>query len=71
LGLGGMRQEGSREIYINEKFSDLYCSPIIQVIKSQRIRQARHVAHIGKGRGASRVWMGKPEGKRTTWKTQV
>ena len=48
----------------NDELNDLYCSPnIIQVIKSERMRQAWHVAHTGEGRGASRVWVGKPEGK--------
>jgi hypothetical protein len=38
-------------------------SNIVRVIKS-RIRWAEHVAGIGKGRGAYRVLVGKPEGKR-------
>jgi len=43
---------------------DLYFSPnIIQVIKSRRMRLVGHVEHMG-GRGACRVLVGKPEGKR-------
>ena len=32
----------------NEKLNDLYCSPnIVRVIKSRRMRWARHVARMG------------------------
>ena len=49
----------------NEEFNDLYCSPTnIRVIKSKRIRCAGHVARLGEKRGAYRVLVGKPEGKR-------
>jgi hypothetical protein len=38
----------------NEKLYDLYSSPnIIRVIKSRRMRRARHVARIGDRRDAS------------------
>jgi hypothetical protein len=37
---------------------------IIRVIKSRRIRWAGHVARIEQKRGAYRVSLGKPEGKR-------
>jgi hypothetical protein len=44
----------------NEEFNDLYSSPtIIRVIKSRRMRWAGHVA-----RGAYRVLVGRPEGRR-------
>ena len=44
---------------------DLYSSPnIVQVIKSRRMRWAGRVVHMGEERGAYRVLMGKPEGKR-------
>jgi len=49
----------------NEELSDLYSSPnIVQVIKSRRMRWAEHVARMGEERGAYRVFVGKPEGKR-------
>jgi len=42
-----------------------YSSPnIVRVIKSRRMRWAGHVAHMGEERGAYRVLVGKPEGKR-------
>ena len=37
---------------------------IVQVVKSIRMRWARHVARMGEGRGVHRVLVGKPEGKR-------
>jgi hypothetical protein len=37
---------------------------IIQVIKSRRLRWAGHVAFILERRGAYRVLVGKPEGRR-------
>jgi len=49
----------------NEELNDLYCSPnIVRVIKSRRMRWAGHVACMGEERGAYRVLVGKPEGKR-------
>jgi hypothetical protein len=49
----------------DEELNDLYSSPnIIRVIKSRRIRWAVHVAHMGEGRGAYRVLVGRPEGRR-------
>ena len=49
----------------NEELNDLYSSPnIVRVIKSRRMRWAGHVARMGEERGAYRVLMGKPEGKR-------
>jgi hypothetical protein len=48
----------------NEELNYFYSSPnIIRVIKSRRIRLARHVARMGKRRGVYRVLVGKPEGK--------
>ena len=50
----------------NEELNDLYSSPnIVRVIKSRRMRWAGHVAHMGEERGAYRVLVGKPEGKRS------
>ena len=37
---------------------------IVRVIKSRRMRWAGHVARMGEERGAYRVMVGKPEGKR-------
>jgi hypothetical protein len=49
----------------NEELNDLYSSPnIIRVIKSRRMRWVGHVARMGKGRGAYRVLVGRPEGRR-------
>ena len=49
----------------NEELNDLYSSPnIIRVIKSRRMRWAGHVARMGEGRGAYRVLVGRPEGRR-------
>jgi hypothetical protein len=36
-----------------------------QVIESRTMRQAGHVAYMGERRGAYRVLVGKPEGKRS------
>ena len=49
----------------NEELNDLYCSPnIVRVIKSRRMRWARHVARVGEGRGVHRVLVGKSQGER-------
>ena len=49
----------------NEELNDLYSSPnIVRMIKSRRMRWAGHVARMGEERGAHRVLVGKPEGKR-------
>jgi hypothetical protein len=56
----------------NEKLIDLYSSPnIVRVIKSRRMRCAGHVARMGERRGAYRVLVGKPEGRRHTGETQA
>jgi hypothetical protein len=53
------------EFYGNEELIDLYSSPnIVRVIKSRRMRWAGHVACMGDRRGAYRVLVGKPEGRR-------
>jgi hypothetical protein len=49
----------------NEELNDLYSSPnIIQVMKSRRMRWAGHVACMGEKRGAYRILVGRPEGRR-------
>jgi len=56
---------GDRRRVHKVEFHDLYCSPnIIPVGTEKRMRWAGHVAHIGERRGACRVLVGKPEGKR-------
>jgi hypothetical protein len=69
---GKWRRLNNKEPYV------LYSSPdITQVIKSRRMREAGHVACIGVMRGAYRVFMGKPEGRRPLgrprhrWKNNV
>jgi hypothetical protein len=49
----------------NEELNDLYSSQnIIRVIKSRRMRWAGHVARMGEKRGAYRILVGSPEGRR-------
>jgi hypothetical protein len=49
----------------NEELNDRYSSSnIIRVIKSRRMRWAGHVACMGEGRGAYRILVGRPEGRR-------
>jgi len=49
----------------NEELNNVYSLPIIvRVIKSRRVRWARHVACMGERRVVCRVLVGKPEGKR-------
>jgi hypothetical protein len=49
----------------NEELKDLYSSPnIIRVIKSRIMRWAGHVARMGENRGAYKILVGRPEGRR-------
>ena len=49
----------------NEELRDLYSLPnIVRVVKSRRMRWARHVALMGEGRRMHRVLVGIPNGKR-------
>jgi hypothetical protein len=49
----------------NEELNDRYSSPnTIRVIKSKRMRWAGHVARMGEKRGAYRILVGRPEGRR-------
>jgi hypothetical protein len=63
---GPQREEdGSWRKLHNDELHDLYSSPnIVRMIKSRRMRWAGHVARMGEGRGAYRVLVGRPEGKR-------
>jgi hypothetical protein len=47
----------------NEELYDLYSSHISRVIRSGRMRLARHVARMGDRSCAYRILVGKPEGK--------
>jgi len=65
--LGAKRDEvtGEWRKLHNEELSDLYSSPIvIGVIKSRRMRWVGHVTRREERRGAYRVLVWKPEGKR-------
>jgi hypothetical protein len=49
----------------NEELNDLYSSPnIIRMIKPIRMRWVGHVARMGEGRGAYRILVVRPEGRR-------
>jgi hypothetical protein len=49
----------------NEEHYDVYSSPnIVLVIKSRRMRWVVHVACMGEWRGAYRILVGRPEGRR-------
>jgi len=50
---------GEWGIWHNETFYDLY-SPNIWEMKSRRMRCVKHVAHMGKSRGAYRISVGRP-----------
>jgi hypothetical protein len=67
-GIFGPKRDGvtgeGRRLH-NEELNDLYSSPnIIRVIKSRRMRWAGHVARMGEGRGAYRILVVRPEGRR-------
>ena len=64
---GSKRNEvtGERRKLHNEEIYDLHSLAfIVEVIKSRRMRRAGQVARIGENRGACRVLVEKPEGKR-------
>jgi hypothetical protein len=49
----------------NKELNDLYSLPnIVRVVKSRRMRWARHVARMGEERVVHRILVWKPEGKR-------
>jgi hypothetical protein len=56
--------QGGKKMH-NEELRDLYSSPsIIRMIKSGRMKWARHVSTNGEKRNAYRLLAGKPEGQR-------
>jgi hypothetical protein len=58
-------EDGSWRKLHNDELHDLYSSTnIVRVIKSRRMRWARHVARVREGRGVYRIFVGRPEGKR-------
>jgi hypothetical protein len=65
--LGPKRDEATgewRRLH-NEGLNALYSSPnIVRVINSRRMRWAGHVTRMGEKRGAYRILMGRPEGRR-------
>jgi hypothetical protein len=53
----------------NEELNVLYSSPnIIQVIKSRRMRWKGHIPRMGEKRGAYRILVGRPKGRRQLWR---
>ena len=68
---GNRLKEEWRKVH-NMDLYDMYCLFIIvRVIKSTRMRWEGHVARIVESSSVYRVLMGKPKGKRKTWKTQA
>jgi hypothetical protein len=63
---GPKRDEVTREWRLpNEELNDMYSSPSsVRVIKSRRMRWAKHVARMGERRVVFRVLIGKHGGKR-------
>jgi hypothetical protein len=58
-------EDGSWRKLHNDELHSLYSSPnIVRVIKSRRMRWARHVTRMEEGTGVYRVLVGRPEGKR-------
>jgi hypothetical protein len=57
-------EDGSWRKLHNDELHNLYSSPNVRVIKSRIMRWAGHVARMGEGRGAYRVFVGRPEGER-------
>jgi hypothetical protein len=48
----------------NDELHKVYSSPnIVRIIKSRRMREARHMARMGEGRGVYRISVGRSDGK--------
>ena len=61
---------GELKRLFNEELRDPYCSTnVIRAIKSREIGWAGHVARMGEKMLVYRLLVGKPEGKKMTWKT--
>jgi hypothetical protein len=57
-------EDGSRRKLHTDELHSLYSSPNnVKMIKSRRMRWARHVARMGEERGVYRILVGRPEGK--------
>jgi hypothetical protein len=52
----------------NEELHNLYSSPSFRIIKSRRMGRAGHVARTGEKKNAYKIFMRKPEGKRSLGK---
>jgi hypothetical protein len=58
-------EDGSWRKLHSDELHSLYSSPnIVRVIKSRRMRWAKHVARMGEGTGVYRILVGRPEGKK-------
>jgi len=55
-------REDLRKLH-NEELNELFSTNIFRVIKSRRMRWARHVARMRETKGVYRVLVGNPEGK--------
>ena len=63
--MGHKRDENERRRLQNEELHSLYRSlNVVRVIKSRRLRWARHVARMEEGRSAFKILTGKSTGKR-------
>jgi len=70
FGLDREDVNGEWSILHNGECYYLY-SPNNRVIKSSRMRWAEHVSHTGKRRGAIRILVGRPEGRRPIGRSRV
>jgi hypothetical protein len=57
-------EDGSRRKVYNDELQNLYSSPnIVRMIKSRRMRWARHVARMGRGEMFTEFWLRDPKGR--------
>jgi hypothetical protein len=65
LDLGGGGTGGKLRSLQNEELHNLYASQsFIRVIKSRRMRWARHIESLDEMKSSHSILVGKPEGKR-------